>query len=553
MLLAWASAGCAGLHLHNEKNAETARTATTNLTQIVTSVDAAFAQETQNQNALLEAELTATRRFIEQDEEARLAIITISESTLYEDWFKLFYLKRLDEIGLDCSTSATTCLRALRAIKNASNNMDAEWGKYEERLSFLREAGYLGPVSCTYDDGISPLEDKFIQRAAESSTDPDFTKSDIGEIYSGRLNSDGSPGDDGIVFACNAWQSQVGDIRGLIAKGGGEADRALELREASRNQLKEADRRRSEIKKAFADASKALKDAKGEDPEKAPSEIISDQIKTLQEAASGLGDLYGAVSDATKAEERLKAISCVLNAATSADDAGADAAASASDEDECLTAKGKKIALALAGAPEIVDGFSELGRTLNTPPLSALIMAKNELEARKRAADAAAARERSKLLYAEARYTQLIEELGRYNEVNRMIENAVSEYRDAGFAGSPLQLSAYELISLKAADTQKTRQLNRARRHIKAAISLQTYAESLSRLNHFETEYRIIAVDYETNTAINRARIDQWLAMISPLVAQQKTYHDSGIKTEDLTSLAIEFAKAAGLIAIAAK
>jgi hypothetical protein len=63
----------------------------------------------------------------------------------------------------------------------------------------------------------------------------------------------------------------------------------------------------------------------------------------------------------------------------------------------------------------------------------------------------------------------------------------------------------------------------------------------------------MIALDYQATKELSRARVAQWNAMLSPLISQQKAYHDSGIKPENVASLVVELLKALGLFAIASE
>ena len=520
---------CAGIHLHNADNAEKANTIDTGFNEIAAQTDAEFEKETQNQEAILAEELSAVRQFAQNDRDAALAIVAASDEKLLNVWMERMFMKRLEKIGVK-GNNVNELGVTVEKIKDNLDIAESLANSFAQKISSLNEGLYYkAKLSCT-PNGVASIDDKLVKAALEKASienekilgtplteeDSEEFEETIRDTYK-RLEDD-----------CKDWGSKFASL--LSDSEDTEFQKVLKDRNRALKDKEDAIARVGKVEMAFKNAKKELEKMTPKEPDKRPSEIIADQISKLRKLVKGGSSLVSLSSELKIIEERLKELDDVL----------ASAAAGNENEDKPeLKGTKKRIALALAGLPNLADGFSELGRTLKKPPLTALIMAKGELEARLRATKAELVREQARIELIEKQYAALVDELTDYNMVFILINKAKKE------AGSikPFNLSYQKLAEKKLPKTQRA---------ASAAIALQIQAESRSLRRRYQAEYQIIALDYQAGKELSKARVAQWHAMLGPLISQQKTYHESGVKPEKLASLTLELLKAIGLFTIAA-
>ena len=133
----------------------------------------------------------------------------------------------------------------------------------------------------------------------------------------------------------------------------------------------------------------------------------------------------------------------------------------------------------------------------------------------------------------------------------RLINTARRYAEQARFKGDPFEQTLASLTFMKVPMNGSTLAFGKMLPAVKAAVVHQIHAETKGLLRRYEAEYRRIALDYEANLALTQARIDEWHAMLGPLITQQKLYHESGVKSDQLASLAVELLKAFALFGIA--
>ena len=163
------------------------------------------------------------------------------------------------------------------------------------------------------------------------------------------------------------------------------------------------------------------------------------------------------------------------------------------------------------------------------------MMAKGELEARLNAIKAQVMREEAKIQLVEVKYQALVDELINYNRVNLFVKQAIK-------SGDPLSTTYKKYIQGKDSESKRA---------IKAAIALQIFAQTNSLKKRYQAEYGLIALEYQANQEISKARVAQWYAMLRPLILQQEAYHKSGITEDQIANITVEILKAAALFTIA--
>jgi hypothetical protein len=90
------------------------------------------------------------------------------------------------------------------------------------------------------------------------------------------------------------------------------------------------------------------------------------------------------------------------------------------------------------------------------------------------------------------------------------------------------------------------------RERVKAAVAWSFYVSSEAERQLADLGAASNALEYEANQARSRAALAEWKGMLSVLADGQVGYHETGIRPEELSALAIQLLQAAGLFAIAA-
>lgn len=516
---AFLASGC--VHLYNENNDKLAQTASTSVEAIVTNAHAQFQQEATNQNAALTTEIEGVERFATGVRNASITAIVTSDEPLKSVWSEELLPMQLNKLE-----------EGVRTLSTAQARIET----FDNRAEEIAGRGYT--VTCTLTNSISELNNK-------ATTGP----------HADEINARYSEAE----TACSEWRNI------LIELGKASAPSLFDdLREAGASREGATEVAKG-IQEEIQTIRKELKTLQSTSSDEKPSELISDNFRRLNDLLETAGVLGSATGISVLADEQIKAINCVLTSVVTEDP---EPAANAGDQESeaCLSERGQRFSVVLSagGVPDVIDAFYSLRESIGQPPLTALIMLKNEAEARKRAADAGVAREAAKIRILEDSYKQFFEEIKNYNEVQRLLNNARKDFSDMSTSikirrggeediiTDILELNMRELSQISVKDAEDSFLLNRARKGVLAAIALKLYTESLVEKRKFEDSYRLIGIEYDAATAVQRARADQWLALIKPLVDQQKRYHETGVKYEELTGLAVEIAKAAGLIGIAA-
>jgi hypothetical protein len=528
---------CAGAHFHNPNNAQLANLAASGFHDMVQEIDTELNKETRNQAAVLKAELESVRTFAQNDRDAALAIVITSDDTLSQVWYERMFQKRLEVIGIkrDKDGFAGPVQRAATILQELPNLRLA----VDQKITSMRSFSYAGQLMCTATEGIAPLDEALLQKAVEeqlaSSPGPIEDPQSDREAIASLLRMTHAD----LLQDCEQWRQKRREQEQVFATTGEAATTLAELTDA-RSRKAEAEARAQEVHNAFKAAEAALKAKMPHNAQK-PSELITAEIQKVRSLLSGVADLAGLLGEASAIDEKLKSIDSLL----------ASIAAGEGEKPPELEATQQRIALALAGLPNLADSFSELGRILDTPPLTALIMVKQELEARKRATIAARVREEAEMALIEEQYDALLDEISDYNTVFRLIKTARRYAEQARFKGDPFQQTLASLTFMKAPMNGSPLAFGKMLQAVKAAVVHQIHAETKGLRRRYEAAYRRIALDYEANLALTQARIDEWHAMLGPLITQQKLYHESGVKSEQLASLAVELLKAFALFGIA--
>lgn len=513
---------CAGAHLHNPKNSETANTAVESFASTKAEIDAEFEKQTENQLAIMGENLAAVESFADNDRDAALVIVSTSDEAASKVWKEEMFEQRIKQIGIkgEDQKEYGGNISAIANLRRGSEELRASLYQREISLKSLR---YTGDLVCTAEKAAPPIREEVL--SAFLKAEPKEDRAELEGLIRKRYAE--------YADACKKLRGGT-DIAQYFDDDG-EFKKVLADLNETRKDEKEAKQKVAEVKALFKEATMKLEDEKPDQSDKKPSEVIEIQAKKLREIVTDASSLLAALSgESSIVKERLNAIDQVLAAV-------ANGSNKAEEKEEAeLEGTTKRVAMVLAGLPNLANSFSDLSQTLNRPPLTALIMAKGELQARLTAIEAGLARERARIALINEKYNALIDELNAYNKVVRLINTANKS------GGSPFDKS-YQSLMASTKDPDKQQQ----QRVASAAIALQLQAEYRSLRRRFQAEYRMIALDYQATNEVSKARVAQWNAMLTPLIGQQKAYHDSGMKREQIASLAVELLKALGLFAIA--
>jgi len=528
--------GCSGIHLHNPNNLHTAISATENFEKIVSEVDAGFKKERANLDKLLNEEINSVARLAESDRNTAAAIIITSDKKLHDVWSgeEGMLGKRLKKIGVNADIRNEFGVIKGENEKDKWSEMTSVWRNSSfqkdaliQKKQELRDWYYQGKIFCNFNEA-SKIDPKAIVKAISlvqiesPGGTPDAIEAKIRQLYEG---------DKGYIQKCQELRNKIATVINN-SFGPGELLTVWNEYLAAINEKEQAKKIQGEIEAAFDSARQKVKAATLSDEK--PSHLINEQITTVStiiEAASGIARLS---AENTVAEQRLNNINCILAGLVKKNENPAPA--ETDKKKECkLNSDEQRAALVLAGLPNLADGFYNLKKILNQPPLTALMMAKGELQARLDAIKAQIAREEAKIKLVKTKFQTLIDEIINYNRVNLFVKQAKK-------TGDPLAKSYLEYT--KNNNTKSSRAL-------KAAIALQIYAQTNSLKKRYQAEYRLITLDYLANQEISKARVAQWYAMLKPLILQQKLYHKSGITEEQIANITVEILKAASLFTIA--
>lgn len=505
--LLFATAGCSGVHLHDEDRAKTAEAAAAAYEEI--DIDALFAAARTNQASLLEAELKAVRDHSEADRNAALAQIAVSGEPLRTVWYEGQFLKRLRELGLD-----TTGGMSGRELEESVEQVVAESGalrdsrrRLQQTRTFLIENFGRAPefTRCTPEQDVTP-RDPDAHEAALKDEGPRYQQ------YYDRL-----------VEACDAWQEAHSRRAALFSTSGDVTD-ALNAKLQAQREIAEARAAVTEVKQALADARTEIEDSKLEAPEKAPSEVLAPLQEKLTKAVGEGAEFAQDNAQLALVADALEQLDLILLAAAGDTQASAE-----------LDAVDRSAAYTLAALPELADRVSALARSTQRVPTTALVMVKLDLEARLQALKAKVARQKARKDLQMARFEALIEEIDQYN---RWILPFLETLRrdSPGVLDQPLSATTPE---------------SRARRVAVAMVSEFAVIQSQAMNDRYAAEYRLIAQDYTLALARERALMARWQAVAGPLIAQQRSYHAGGVKPVDLATLAIALIQTVGIFSIA--
>lgn len=508
-----ATAGCSGVHLHDEDRAETAEAAAAAYEEI--DIDGLFAAARANQARLLAGELEAVRGRATADREANLAIVAVSEEPLRAVWYERQFLVRLQEIGLGTTDDAGAMEDRLRRVVQLSGDLEEGWRKLQQlEIQWAELPGNETELTrCGPEQDVTSNDPD-----TQTATDPDSQNeawNDTAWLFQDVRAA--------LVNACESWQKAHADLRGLFS-GVGEVTAALQAKLEAQREIADAKAAVADVKQALSNARSAIGDAQVNEPDKAPSEILA----PLQER---LTDAVGEGTEFVKSQARL----ALFEDAVQQLDRILKAAAGDTQANDKLDLFDRSAAYTLAALPELADRLSALARSTQRVPSTALIMVKLDLEARLRTLKAEVARQRARRDLQMARYEALIEEIREYNV---WVLPALNVLR----ADSPATLA--QPLSATEADS-------RARRVAVAMVGEFAVIRSRAMNESYAAEYRLIAQDYTLALARERALIAQWEAVAGPLVAQQRRYHAGGIEPVDLASLAILLVQTAGIFSIA--
>ena len=220
--------------------------------------------------------------------------------------------------------------------------------------------------------------------------------------------------------------------------------------------------------------------------------------------------------------------------------------AAAGEEIPELSRSRQRAAIVLAGAPPLIDEFDRLSASLNSVPMTALLIEKRRLEALRAAAQRRVAIEERRVRLYHDKLTALDDELRAYQqifaELKKVNDDCAKKPALCSNVKQPLSLPATKILKGQFDPDIKER----------LTFMLAAYGYSIKSIRgrQEEIDYELIGLDYETARDQSAAALAQWAGVIGPLVDQQAVYHAAGIKPEEVAGLIFQALQAAGVIAI---
>jgi hypothetical protein len=215
------------------------------------------------------------------------------------------------------------------------------------------------------------------------------------------------------------------------------------------------------------------------------------------------------------------------------------AAASGELEDPNLNKDRRRLAIALGGLPDLADSFYDLAATTDDVPRLALLVVREQVRAQRDLAAADLARRYGTVRLREERLKTMVRELEQYSKSVRLINEAKR-------AGAP------DLMGRRPVELLNSSTSAPVRERVKAAVAWSIYVWSDAEGRLADLEGASNALEYENKQARSRVALVEWKGMLSALADGQVGYHETGIRPEELSALAIQLLQAAGLFTIAA-
>ncbi|HEX5077902.1 MAG TPA: hypothetical protein VFV80_02050 [Geminicoccaceae bacterium] len=211
-----------------------------------------------------------------------------------------------------------------------------------------------------------------------------------------------------------------------------------------------------------------------------------------------------------------------------------------------LSRSRRRAAIVLAGAPALIDDFDELTASLNSVPMTALLIEKRRLEAMRIAAQGRVAAEQRRVRLYGDKLAAFDDELRAYNQIFAELAEVGERCRQ----NRALCDNVEDPLSVPVTAALRGRFNPDIKERLSFVLAMYGYSITSIRKRQEEIDYELIGLHYETGQDQAVAALGQWAGVIGPLVDQQAAYHASGIRPEELASLIFQALQAAGVIAI---
>jgi hypothetical protein len=500
--------GCG--HLHNPQNAEIATRAVTKFSAL--SIENLIADAEANQEALFAAELKMVESFIEQDRQATLTLLAVDEGAISDVWLEAEFKTRLEVLGFTVKPESDL-LRQLSDLRKINAAIKRERrNAANSRAELSDELIGFNPPAC---DALVEFDD--LLKAA---------KDEIKNLYKDVDEESAKEYFNKYQRHCKEASDEESNLNGLFPKG--EIASARARVDQANKELADAEKNQREATDLLEEAWQELKSVQNDKNTEPPSKVIGETVGKIQKLVGNGRELTGTFAELAVVDRQLEVVDEFLLAV----------AKGTADED--ANRSERRLVLAVAALPGLADRASELSRSLNRTPTTALVMIKQSLAARR----AQVERRKERLLREKAIYEQRLEalltEAAIYAEVWESVVDAKENAKD-GIDPFKKSMGNVTASSVGA----------RSAESVKRAVARQVYAESESRRVRFDTEYRLASLDHSAVLSGSRAAIGEWQAMLGPLIEQQQRFHAGGVKPVELAELIAQLMQAAGLFAIA--
>ncbi|TIH16998.1 hypothetical protein D0S45_07475 [Marinifilum sp. JC120] len=560
--------GCA-THMHNPANMELAGNSAKAMDEIIKETNIGVAAQKANQKALLESEIAAMDNYIRLDIEAEIEDVVASKGAFKSKVIKVV-TERLDEIGVVGIESGKMDIADLEGIENKLSKIEVVasvyrrfQGKLKTAQQDLKKTEYDAKLgSCSLESVFEPLDEDKVTVILNKITDP----------------KERQDKDDTIRSYYKVLTDLCHDFREKSKSGLFKAGKMIEIQNEihwGEDKLAGAKVEAEEIAKKFTESQKMLKKALKSKNEKLNAEIAN-KMKEARELVSVSSDIAKVIGDLALVENALDTLDIVLaHVETLYNPMKKEGQTGEEAKQEPEVTDPEKVRMAYYGM--ILVQFADLAKELhkldelrNRPPMTALIMVRNELAARRDVLKARLKFQQNIIALLKGKKDSLSSELKQYLWVIAYYVEAHKTYAEytklIKKAEDNIKVSAFETLSYsdlvrKKVDVSKknevydeaSRLLMQSRKAIQLAFVRYLYGLYLAGTSSFHHEYKAISLDYAASLDEANARIAQWIAMLGPLIDQQKEYHSGGIKSEEITELAMQALIAGGVIGIAVK
>jgi len=496
---------CAGAHLYNEGNAIQAQTASSAFEASAKQEADAFVAEEKRRSDLAQAEVDGVTRYIDVMRQSYLTQVVGSTESLTKVWINGVWAPRLrsldvvadEELSLSKLKSAFADARAY----SAPTNIAQARARYERVLrSFKRNGLPLrrkpgsnqnAPIECT-----------------EATALPELSELDTSDLSEARV-AILKERYEALEEECKAYRKALETRPPWLRKTADEIaeikalrDRALEAKNAAADQV--------------VAAARALKEAEA-DPEVPFGTKLKEIAGQARDAFETASALEAAVSDQASLKKRLECVEDVLGAINS----------QTPDEKSCVS---PKVAAALAAFPNLLDTTDSIGGALTTPNTAGLLIVKQTLEGQLAAADARVNFQNAMLDLQE----QVLR--AREREIQSYVA-LIGALKDPGY------------VTLLSGPCPKGNDI--ASQKLRTVIALQIGTQMRAMRDTLLLQHKQIELIYAYALSISRGHAQSWRGLIGPLIAQQKAFHEAGIKPEQIAALLAEISKTVALFEIA--